>query len=185
LLLNGSYREETGRQLAAACSELSQLVGWVAYDSGEHGVAQRYPDPGAGLCSPRRRSRPGAEILAGAFNLALLATACAAQDEPEWACAAGRQALDLTVRLTSARSVGYVRDLVRRPRADVPAVRDFTSEVAERLPASGARAAPSLGDRAENVPAGDHGLRLLQDDPAHLGRSRGAALVFVGGGKQY
>jgi hypothetical protein len=56
--------------------------------------------------------------------------------QKEQACVVGRQAVDLTVRLTSARSVRYVRDLVRRlrPRADVPAVRDFTAEVCERLP---------------------------------------------------
>jgi hypothetical protein len=42
LLTTGSYQEETGRQLAAACGELSQLAGWVAYDSDEHGLAQRY-----------------------------------------------------------------------------------------------------------------------------------------------
>jgi hypothetical protein len=42
LLTGGSYREETGRRLAAACGELSQLAGWVTYDSDEHGVAQRY-----------------------------------------------------------------------------------------------------------------------------------------------
>jgi hypothetical protein len=57
---------------------------------------------------------------------------------------AGRQALNGTVRLTSARSIRYVRDLVRalRPRADVPAVRDFTAEVRERLPAAAGHAAP-------------------------------------------
>jgi hypothetical protein len=263
LLLNGSYREETGRQLAAACGELSQLAGWVAYDSGEHGVAQRYLTQALAYARHAGDHALGAEILAAqahqalylarpgeaidlaraaqaaalkhgsatllteclvmeahghaarndaracgtaiataectfdratrdddpawlayfdeaylaarmaqcfrdlgeaghaaqyarrsldmdgryvrgrAFNLALLATACAAQDEPERACAAGRQALDLTVRLTSVRSVGYVRDLVRRlrPRADVPAVREFTAEVAERLPAAAGRAA--------------------------------------------
>ena len=56
----------------------------------------------------------------------------------------GRQALDLTVRLTSACSIRYVRDLVRilRPQADVPAVRDFTAEVRERLPAAAGHAAP-------------------------------------------
>jgi hypothetical protein len=43
LLTTGSYQEETGRQLAAARGELSQLeIGWVAYDSDEHGLAQRY-----------------------------------------------------------------------------------------------------------------------------------------------
>jgi hypothetical protein len=55
-----------------------------------------------------------------------------------------RQALDLTVRLTSARSVRYVRGVMRRlrPRADVPAVRDFTAEVRQRLPAAAGHAAP-------------------------------------------
>ncbi len=63
---------------------------------------------------------------------------------PSKRAAVGRQALDLTVRLTSARSVRYVRDLVRvlRPQADVPAVRDFTAEVRERLPAAAGHAAP-------------------------------------------
>ncbi len=263
LLTNGSYREETGRQLAAACGELSQLAGWVAYDSGEHGVAQRYltqalaygrhagdPALGAEILAAQAHQalylgRPGEAIdlsraaqtaalkhgsatllteclvmeahgqaarndahacgttlataertfdratqedspawlayfdeayLAArmaqcfrdlgeanhaaryarrsldmdgryvrgrAFNLALLATAHAAQGEPERACSVGLQALDLTVRLTSARSVHYVRDLVRRlrPRADVPTVREFTAEVRERLPAAAGHAA--------------------------------------------
>jgi hypothetical protein len=264
LLTGGSYREETGRQLAAACGELSQLAGWVAYDSGEHGVAQRYLTQALAYARHAGDHALGAEILAAqahqalylaqpgeaidlaraaqaaalkhgsatlhteclvmeahghaarndalacgtalataertfdratrddglvwlayfdeaylaarmaqcfrdlgeadhaaryarrsldmdsryvrgrAFNLALLATAHAAQGEPELACSVGRQALDLTVRLTSARSVGYVRDLVRRlrPCAGVPAVRDFTTEVAERLPAAAGRAGP-------------------------------------------
>ena len=86
----------------------------------------------------------GRYVRGRAFNLSLLATAYAAQGEPEQASAIGRQALDLTVRLTSARSVRYVRDLVRvlRPQADVPAVRDFTAEVRERLPAAAGHAAP-------------------------------------------
>jgi hypothetical protein len=264
LLINGSYREETGRQLAAACGELSQLAGWVAYDSDEHGVAQRYltqalayarhagdPALGAEILAAQAHqalylSRPneaidlsraaqaaalrhgsatllteclvmeahghaarndaqtcgttlataertfdratqednpawlsyfdeaylaarmaqcfrdlgeaghaaryarrsldmdGRYIRGRAFNLSLLATAHAAQDEPERACSVGRQALDLTVRLTSARSVRYIRDLARRlrPRADVPAVRDFTAEVRERLPAAAGHAVP-------------------------------------------
>jgi hypothetical protein len=84
----------------------------------------------------------GRYVRGRAFNLSLLATAHAAQGEPEQACVVGRQALDLTVRLTSARSVRYVRDLVRRlrPRAGVPAVRDFTAEVCERLPAAAGHA---------------------------------------------
>ena len=86
----------------------------------------------------------GRYVRGRAFNLSRLATACPTQSEPEQASVVGRQALDLTLRLTSARSVRYVRDLVRtlRPRADVPAVRDFTAEVRERLPAAAGHAAP-------------------------------------------
>lgn len=262
LLTTGNYREETGRKLAAACGELSQLAGWVAYDSDQHGLAQRYltqalayarhagdsalaaeilaaqahqalyltrPDEAIDLARAAQAAaiRHGSAILlteclvmeahghaarndahacgaalaraertfdrvasevgpawlayfdeaylaarmaqcfrdlgeAGhaaryarrsldmdgryvrgrAFNLSLLATAYAAQDQPEQACAVGRQALDLTVRLTSARSVRYVRDLARRlgPRVDVPAVREFTAEVFERLPGAAGHA---------------------------------------------
>ncbi len=264
LLTEGTYREEMGRELAAACGELSQLAGWVAYDSDEHGVAQRYltqalayarhaadPALAAEILAAQAHqalylSRPGEAIdlaraaqaaairhgsatllteclvmeahghaarndahacgtalaraertfdratreddpawlsyfdeayLAArmaqcfrdlgeaahaaryarrsldmdgryvrgrAFNLSLLAIAYATQGEPEQACHVGRQALDLTVRLNSARSVRYVRDLARRlrPRSDVPAVRDFTVEVWERLPAAAGHAAP-------------------------------------------
>ena len=86
----------------------------------------------------------GRYVRGRAFNLSLLATAHAARGEPEQACAVGRQVLDLTVRLTSARSVRYLRDLIRllRPRADISAVRDFTVEVRERLPAAAGHAGP-------------------------------------------
>ena len=105
-------------------------------DLGEASHAARY--------ARRSLDMDGRYVRGRAFNLSLLATAYARQDDPEHASAVGRQALDLTVRLTSARSVRYVRDVVRilRPRADLPTVRDFTAEVCERLPAAAGRAAP-------------------------------------------
>jgi hypothetical protein len=263
LLTAGSYGEDTGRQLAAACGELLQLAGWVAYDSDEHGLAQRYltqalacarhaDDPalaaeilaaqahqaiylarpeeaidlaraaqaaamrhgsatlltecmvmeahghaachdaracGAALARAEqafdraareddpawlayfdeaylaarmaqcfrdlgdashaaryaRRSldMDGRYVRGRAFNLSLLASAFAGLGEPEQSCVVGRQALELTARLTSARSVRYLRDLTRQlaPQADVAAVREFTAEIAERLPAAAGRAA--------------------------------------------
>ena len=105
-------------------------------DLGEAGHAAR--------CARRSLDMDGRYVRGRAFNLSLLATAYAAQGEPVQASAVGRQALDLTVRHTSARSIRYVRDLVRAlsPQADVPAVRDFTAEVRERLPAAAGHAAP-------------------------------------------
>jgi len=59
LLTAGSYREETGRQLAAACRELSQLAGWVAYDSDEHGLAAPTPRPWPTRGTPTTTPSPG------------------------------------------------------------------------------------------------------------------------------
>jgi hypothetical protein len=70
-------------------------------DLGEAGRAARYARRSLDMARRHVRGR--------AFNLSLLATAYAAQGEPLQASAAGRQALDLTVRLTSARSIRYVR----------------------------------------------------------------------------
>ncbi len=83
-------------------------------------------------------------IRGRAFNLSLLASAHAMLREPEQACLLGHHALDLTRRLSSARSVRYVRDVAQllRPQASVPVVREFRAEVAERLPASAEPAAP-------------------------------------------
>ena len=105
-------------------------------DLGEAGHAARY--------ARRSLDMDGRYVRGRAFNLSLLATAHAAQGEPEQACIVGRQALDLTVRLHSARSVRYVRDLARRLKlgADLPAIRDFTAEVRERLPAAAGNAGP-------------------------------------------
>jgi len=41
-LLKGSYSAEVGRELFAAAAEASELLGWTAYDLGQHGLAQRY-----------------------------------------------------------------------------------------------------------------------------------------------
>ena len=41
-LLAGSYRESVGRQLFAAVARLTELAGYMAVDTGQHGLAQRY-----------------------------------------------------------------------------------------------------------------------------------------------
>ncbi|MDI5971808.1 transcriptional regulator [Streptomyces sp. SL13] len=41
-LLSGSYREATGRQLFAAVARLTELAGYMAVDTGQPGLAQRY-----------------------------------------------------------------------------------------------------------------------------------------------
>jgi hypothetical protein len=41
-LLHGRYRDAVGRALFSATAELTLGVGWMAYDAGKHGLAQRY-----------------------------------------------------------------------------------------------------------------------------------------------
>jgi tetratricopeptide (TPR) repeat protein len=41
-LLAGSYSDDTGRELHAAIAEAMLLAAWTSYDSGLHGLAQRY-----------------------------------------------------------------------------------------------------------------------------------------------
>jgi hypothetical protein len=100
---------------------------------GEPGLAERY--------ARRSLNMDGRFVRGKAFNLSLLATALAEQDDIEQACTVGRQALDLAAGLRSARSVRYIRDLqsALRRRADAGTVRAFNAWVAERLPAASAR----------------------------------------------
>jgi hypothetical protein len=261
MLTDGRFDTNTGQQLAAAGAELAQLAGWMAYDAGLHGHAQRYLTLALSFAHHAGNDGLGAEVLAAkahqavylarpgeavdmaraaqatarraglatllaechvmeahghaanndaracgralsgaetafskavrgndpawlryfdeaylaarmahcfralgepahaeryarrslhmdgrfvrgkAFNLALLATALADQDDVEQACAVGEQALGLTAGLRSARSVRYIKDLQHslRRRAGTAAVRSFNARVAERLPAASAR----------------------------------------------
>ncbi|MFI8852513.1 transcriptional regulator [Streptomyces sp. NPDC053499] len=41
-LLGGSYKEAVGRSLFAAVARLTELAGYMAVDTGQHGLAQRY-----------------------------------------------------------------------------------------------------------------------------------------------
>ncbi|WP_349307942.1 sporulation protein [Streptomyces sp. H10-C2] len=41
-LLDASYSEKVGSCLFSAAAEISQLLGWTAYDSGQHALADRY-----------------------------------------------------------------------------------------------------------------------------------------------
>lgn len=41
-LFEGSYSAEVGKELFAAAAEAAELLGWTAYDLGQHGLGQRY-----------------------------------------------------------------------------------------------------------------------------------------------
>ncbi|MGH3940596.1 MAG: hypothetical protein ACRDTG_18555 [Pseudonocardiaceae bacterium] len=64
LLDRASYDEPTGRALHVVLADLGQLCGWSAYDSGEHGLAQRYYIAGLRAAHTADDRPFGAHILA-------------------------------------------------------------------------------------------------------------------------
>ncbi|MFG1653809.1 helix-turn-helix domain-containing protein [Micromonospora sp. NPDC049275] len=64
LLTEGRYDPATGRKLLVAVAELTQLAGWQAYDTAEHGLAQRYLTHALDLARAADDAGLGAEILA-------------------------------------------------------------------------------------------------------------------------
>jgi hypothetical protein len=81
-------------------------------------------------------------IRGKAFNVALLAIGYALQGELDQACARGREAVDLTGNLDSARAVSYIRRLLGElaPHAREAQVREFRLYAQAALPALQPRA---------------------------------------------
>jgi len=63
LLDQATYDEATGRKLHVALAELGQFIGWVCYDTDQHGLAQRYYIAGLRAAHTADDRRLGAHIL--------------------------------------------------------------------------------------------------------------------------
>jgi transcriptional regulator with XRE-family HTH domain len=64
LLRNGRFDASTGSALLSATAELTQLAGWASYDSGLHGLGQRYLIQALRLAMTAVDRPLGAEIVA-------------------------------------------------------------------------------------------------------------------------
>ncbi|WP_434600104.1 transcriptional regulator [Streptomyces sp. A5-4] len=71
-LLRRTHTDEVRRALCEAAAEQTYLLGWMAYDSGEHGVAQRYLVQSLRLAEESRNAALGAHVLAGMADQATL-----------------------------------------------------------------------------------------------------------------
>ncbi|MGH3773743.1 MAG: hypothetical protein ACRDRW_20530, partial [Pseudonocardiaceae bacterium] len=63
-LLQGSYNDAIGRELMAATARLCDLCGWMSWDSGRQGLAQRYYIQALRLAQASGNRPLGAHILA-------------------------------------------------------------------------------------------------------------------------
>jgi hypothetical protein len=70
LLDQASYDDTTGRKLHVALAELGQFIGWLCYDTVQHGLAQRYYIAGLRATHAADDRRLGAHILGSMANQA-------------------------------------------------------------------------------------------------------------------
>ncbi|RZU21754.1 transcriptional regulator [Streptomyces sp. BK239] len=71
-LLRRTHTEEVRRALCEAAAEQTYLLGWMAYDNGEHGTAQRYLIQSLRLAEESENAALGAHVLAGMADQATL-----------------------------------------------------------------------------------------------------------------
>ncbi|MEV0766230.1 hypothetical protein [Nocardia sp. NPDC050435] len=89
-LLRRSHTEQVRRALCGAAAEQVYLLGWMAYDNGEHGTAQRYLIQALRFAEESRDPALGAHVLAG---MADQATLLGHPKEGQRLAQAGRQGL--------------------------------------------------------------------------------------------
>jgi tetratricopeptide (TPR) repeat protein len=71
-LMRRPQPDDVRRALCEAAAEQTYLLGWMAYDSGEHGTAQRYLIQSLRLAEESRNVPLGAHVLAGMADQATL-----------------------------------------------------------------------------------------------------------------
>ncbi|MGW2865602.1 transcriptional regulator [Streptomyces sp. NPDC001205] len=71
-LLRRTNDDDVHRALCEAAAEQTYLLGWMAYDNGEHGVAQRYLVQSLRLAEESHNAALGAHVLAGMADQATL-----------------------------------------------------------------------------------------------------------------
>ncbi|MEZ0095842.1 hypothetical protein ABH925_007045 [Streptacidiphilus sp. EB129] len=71
-LLRQAHADDVRQALCEAASEQTYLLGWMAYDNGEHGTAQRYLIQSLRLAEESRNPALGAHVLAGMADQATL-----------------------------------------------------------------------------------------------------------------
>ncbi|MFJ5116486.1 transcriptional regulator [Kitasatospora sp. NPDC088548] len=71
-LLRRTFADDVRQALCAATAEQTYLLGWMAYDDGEHGTAQRYLIQALRLAEESQDAALGAHVLAGMADQATL-----------------------------------------------------------------------------------------------------------------
>ncbi|HEU0090167.1 MAG TPA: hypothetical protein VFQ77_21350 [Pseudonocardiaceae bacterium] len=96
LLRNSAYTEKVGQRLYAVAAEFARLGGWVAFDSGQSAVAQRY------FMAALRAAHASGDRAVGANVLGFMAIQAAFSDSPKDAVLLTESGLAVAHELTPA-----------------------------------------------------------------------------------
>ncbi len=96
MLRNASYTEEVGRRLHAVAAEFGRLAGWLAYDSDQPALAQRY------FLAALRAAHASTDRAVGANILGFMSTQAAFSSSPKDAVVLAESALNGARELTPA-----------------------------------------------------------------------------------
>ncbi|XIE79675.1 transcriptional regulator [Streptomyces sp. SBR177] len=172
-MLSGSYREAVGRELFAAAARLTELAGYMAVDTGQAGLAQRY------YIQALRLAQAAGDRAYGGYVLAASMSHLAAQlGNPREIAQLARAAQEGARGQVPPRAEAMFLAAEARGHALLGDVRAF-AQVAARAEEALDRADPESGDDPSWIAHFDEAY--LADELAHchrdLGQAREAALA--------
>ncbi|MEV4916383.1 transcriptional regulator [Streptomyces tirandamycinicus] len=166
-LLSGSYREPVGRQLFAAVARLTELAGYMAVDTGQPGLAQRY------YIQALRLAQAAGDRAYGGYVLAASMSHLAAElGNPREIAQLARAAQEGARGQVTPRAEAMFHAAEARGHALLGDVRTC-QESAGRAVAALDRANPDSGDDPDWIAHFDHAY--LADELAHCHRDLGQA----------
>ncbi|MEV0964074.1 MULTISPECIES: transcriptional regulator [unclassified Streptomyces] len=166
-LLSGSYREPVGRQLFAAVARLTELAGYMAVDTGQPGLAQRY------YIQALRLAQAAGDRAYGGYVLAASMSHLAAElGNPREIAQLARAAQEGARGQVTPRAEAMFHAAEARGHALLGDVRTC-QESAGRAVAALDRANPDAGDDPDWIAHFDHAY--LADELAHCHRDLGQA----------
>ncbi|MEW2081543.1 transcriptional regulator [Streptomyces sp. NPDC005283] len=168
-LLSGSYRESVGRELFAAVARLTELAGYMAVDTGQPGLAQRY------YIQALRLAQAAGDRGYGGYVLAASMSHLAAQlGNPREISQLARAAQEGARGRVTPRAEAMFHAAEARGHALLGDARTC-HEVAGKAIAALELAEPSAGDDPDWIAHFDHAY--LADELAHCYRDLGQAEV--------
>ncbi|MEU6712949.1 sporulation protein [Nonomuraea sp. NPDC046802] len=110
-LLSGTYSDEIGRELFAACAELSRVAGFAAADMHQHGLAQRY------YVQALRMARAAGDPALGGYILVTMAIQALTRDEPSAAIDMAQAATERAKHVATPRTLAFYAAIEARAHA--------------------------------------------------------------------